>query len=375
MGLDHPRFEVRSRLGSGAAGDVLRAWDRELEEEVAIKVLSQATDAQITRLRREVKVARRLMHPNIRPTYDLLDLPDGRRAVTMAYVKGRSLEGRLAEEPSPPLESCLAWMLQLAQALEHAHAEGVVHRDLKPANVLIREDDDEALLADFGVAAVTATNLRATQSGVVMGTPLYMAPEQLAGAGVDARADLYALGLVTLQCLEGPEPIRARWERPPRVRRADLPEAVTELLERLLAPEPDRRPDAGEVVRTLRSALAAQGWATEARTPTRAVPWAWGALLGSAVLALTAWAAWELGAFGTESTRSARPETVAPRAAPGEPAPSTSAPAKRVPRRTGSNGPRPPSPAPAPQPAPAPPPDPDGRDPKAIRRRFEPTPM
>ena len=196
------RYELLGLLGVGGMGAVYRAHDRELDEEVALKMLRPAFLASagaLARFRREVKIARRVTHRNVARTFDIGQ--DGTsRFLTMELIDGPSLGRRLEDGGALGVEEALRVAREICDGLEAAHAVGVVHRDLKPDNVLLA--DDRVVVTDFGIARIDRGDGGATGAAIV-GTPAYMAPEQVLGQPADARADLYALGLVLFEMLVG----------------------------------------------------------------------------------------------------------------------------------------------------------------------------
>jgi serine/threonine-protein kinase len=195
------RYEVRRLLGAGGMASVFLADEIGLDRPVAIKVLPpelSRDEGLVARFQREAKTAARLDHPNIIPIHRV-ESEAGLHYFVMKYVPGRSLESVL-EAPDPiPLMVATRILGEAATALGHAHARGVVHRDVKPANIML-DQDDRVVLTDFGIArAGESTHL--TQTGMIIGTPHYMAPEQALSAEVDGRADQYALGVVAYEML------------------------------------------------------------------------------------------------------------------------------------------------------------------------------
>jgi tetratricopeptide (TPR) repeat protein len=191
----------------GGMGIVYRARDEELDLDVAVKVLRPelAEDPQwLERFRRELVLGRQVTHRNVVRIHDIGE-SDGLRFITMDFVEGRSLQAVLDQSPGGmPPERALRITCQLADALQHAHDAGVVHRDLKPGNVLLGPDDT-AYITDFGVAR-SLRHSGATEAGTIVGTPDYLSPEQAAGGTVDARSDLYALGILLFEMLTGQLP-------------------------------------------------------------------------------------------------------------------------------------------------------------------------
>jgi serine/threonine protein kinase len=204
------RYRVLTVLASGGSSVVYLAHHASLGREVAIKVVRPevfADDADVEGYLLEARIIAALSHPNILTVHDVGRLPDGRPYIVMEYVSGRSMSRLLEGGQVLPIDVAFDVMDQILAALEHAHAHGVVHRDIKPGNVLLRQRSTErpvAKLADFGIAKITATDeAQLTQLGMVVGTPRYMAPEQAAGEAVDARADLYSVGVVMYRALTG----------------------------------------------------------------------------------------------------------------------------------------------------------------------------
>src|SRR5262245_49911050 len=230
-------YEILGALGAGGMGEVYRAIDTKLKRQVALKVLRTAIAADsdgLARFQREGEVLASLNHPNIASIYGLEET-NGIRALVMELVEGPTLAERIAGG-SIPMSEALPIARQIAEALEAAHAHGIVHRDLKPANVRVRADGTVKVL-DFGLARLmdvrldgdisqhpTATTLAISRSGMIMGTPAYMSPEQAKGEHVDARTDIWALGCVLYEMLTG---------RPAFIR-----ETIAETLGRIIESEP-----------------------------------------------------------------------------------------------------------------------------------------
>jgi eukaryotic-like serine/threonine-protein kinase len=205
-----PRYRDPVRLAGGGMGDVYRATDRELDRTVAIKLLAGRYAADVeprARFMREALAAARLSAgPHTVTIFDVGEW-DGRPYLVMEYLPGGSLEQRLRDTGPPPLEQTLAWLAQAAAALDFAHAHGVIHRDVKPANLLL-DLEDNLHVADFGVAfAAGLTQL--TQTGALIGTAGYLAPEQASGVTATAAADQYALAVVAFELLTGGRPFQA----------------------------------------------------------------------------------------------------------------------------------------------------------------------
>jgi serine/threonine protein kinase/tetratricopeptide (TPR) repeat protein len=200
-----PRYHVESLLGTGGMGKVYKARDRELDRIVAIKVLRPdlMTDAQaMQRFKHELLLASSISHPNILRIHDLGEY-NGVKFISMAYVDGGDLTQLLHKEGRLPLDRVLNIMRQLAAALAAAHGVNIVHRDLKPQNILLN-NFDHVYVSDFGIAkTLESDRTSVTRTGAVLGTPLYMSPEQVEGKPVDHRSDLYTFGLILYEMLTG----------------------------------------------------------------------------------------------------------------------------------------------------------------------------
>ena len=206
-------YEFLGELGRGGSAVVYHARDRRLGREVALKVvrvapaMSGGDDDAIARLAREARTIAQLEHPHIVRVHAVRELRDG-LALEMPRIGGRTLKQLIADEgPLDPTRASVV-LADVASALAFAHAHGVVHRDVKPENIFVDDVTGRALLADFGVARSTESDARLTQTGVTVGTPAYMSPEQIEGRAVDGRSDLYSLGLVGWEMLTGRRP----WE-------------------------------------------------------------------------------------------------------------------------------------------------------------------
>jgi serine/threonine protein kinase len=191
------RYELLEPIGRGGMGIVFRALDRELGREVAVKVLHAHAPGAAERLVQEARILGRLEHPGILPVHDVGTLPDGRQFYVMKLVRGERLDQHVARGGT--IAERLRVFERLCDAVAFAHAHGVVHRDLKPENVMIGAFG-EVLVLDWGVAKLRDAR---PEHGAVLGTPGYMAPEQAAGAAVDERADVYALGGILEFLLRG----------------------------------------------------------------------------------------------------------------------------------------------------------------------------
>ena len=201
------RYAIDSEIGRGGMATVFLARDLKHRREVAIKVLHPSLSAVVgaDRFLREIETVAGLTHPHILALHDSGEA-GGLLYYVMPYIEGESLRERLDRETQLPVEEAVRIAREVASALDHAHARGIVHRDVKPANVLL--SDGKAVLADFGVARMTsaASRERITATGVAVGTPAYMSPEQAAGEEADERTDTYALGCVLYELLTGEPP-------------------------------------------------------------------------------------------------------------------------------------------------------------------------
>jgi serine/threonine-protein kinase len=263
------RYELLALLGAGGMGSVYRALDRELDEVVALKVLKRdlvGAPEMLERFRREVKLARRVTHPNVARTYDIGE-HEGERVLTMELVEGEPLARLMRRSGALPHRRVVEIALSLCEGLAAAHAVGVLHRDLKPDNVLLGKDG-RVVITDFGLARTLAGEGDASLTrGNAIGTPIYMAPEQLEGRDdIDGRADIFSLGVMLYEMWTGDLPwtgssawavAAVRLVAPPvdpRTHRADLPEAAAQLLLRCLARERvDRFPDVTALATALRA--------------------------------------------------------------------------------------------------------------------------
>ena len=203
------RYEILQLLGQGGMGAVYKAQDRELERFVALKVIRPELAVQpeiLRRFKQELILARQVTHKNAIRIFDLGEA-DGIKFITMEFIEGQDLKSLLVKQGKLSREECVRIMVQICLALEVAHGEGVVHRDLKPQNIML-DKSGHIFVMDFGIARSTAMP-GTTQTGTVLGTPEYMSPEQVMGEHVDARSDLFTLGVIFYELLTGDMPYKA----------------------------------------------------------------------------------------------------------------------------------------------------------------------
>jgi len=252
------RYEIEEELGRGGMSMVFQARDLRHDRTVALKVLLPELAASVgaQRFLREIEIAANLVHPHILPLYDSGDA-DGLLYHVTPSIDGESLRDRLKRERLLPIEEAARITAEVADALDYAHAQGVIHRDIKPENVLLSRR--HALITDFGIArAITlGGGERLTETGMAVGTPAYMSPEQARGEAVlDGRSDIYSLACVTYEMLAGEAPLSGRTPQITMVRRqSELPVALPLLRETV--PEP-----LGAAVQKALSRLPADRFAT-----------------------------------------------------------------------------------------------------------------
>ena len=279
------QYEIEGEIGRGGMSVVYRARDRRLNRPVAIKVLPPelAHDGAIrTRFTREAQMAAQLTHAHIVPIYDVGE-QDGLAYFVMAIVHGGNLAALLTREPRQPVEEARRLLSEIADALAYAHLRGVIHRDIKPDNILLDESSGRAMVTDFGIARAMEVSTRLTATGIAVGTPAYMSPEQALGdREVDGRSDIYSLGVLGYQMLTGRLPFSAgnsmalllkHVSEPPRPiaeLRTDTPKSLREAVERALMKSPeDRWPTAASMREALLSDRGGPAWRAEPREPVR----------------------------------------------------------------------------------------------------------
>ncbi|MBZ5595865.1 MAG: protein kinase [Acidobacteriia bacterium] len=267
-----PRYRIESVIGEGGMGKVYKAYDKDLDRTVALKVVRAefASDPNsMQRFKQELLLASRISHRNILRIHDLGDV-DGLKFISMAYVEGKDLHDLLTESGKMPIERAVNIAKQLASALEAAHTEGVVHRDLKPRNVLI-DQTDHVYVSDFGLAKSlegdTATQM--TRAGEVLGTPRYMSPEQAESKPADHRSDIYSFGVILYEMVTGEPPFGGdstmqvmyqhvtQKAKNPKLVNPEVPDYLAAVILRCLEKDPALRyPQARLILHDLESATA-----------------------------------------------------------------------------------------------------------------------
>ena len=258
-------YQVERTIGQGGFAAVYLVRDLTLKRPLAVKVLSPDLLASPTareRFRREAETVAQLSHPHIVPLHFIGDAQDV-FYLAMAFVDGESLADRIQREGRLSVEEAGRILREVASALDLAHRRGVIHRDIKPQNVLLERETGRSLVTDFGIAR-TAESASLTATGMMVGTPIYMSPEQVTGGAVDHRADLYALGVMGYEMLVGRPPFDgvtpteilmkrvAERAKPVEAARPDTPPALAAIVNRCLEQDPEKRFASGaEIVRAL----------------------------------------------------------------------------------------------------------------------------
>jgi tetratricopeptide (TPR) repeat protein/predicted Ser/Thr protein kinase len=297
------RYRVRRILGRGGMGAVYHVQDRQLDREVALKLIRAdiAENATVLeRFKREIQLSSKVTHKNVLRVYDLGE-SDGVQYLTMHYIEGEDLASLMKREKRLSTPRILVLFRQICEGLQAAHEQGVIHRDLKPQNVML-DSSDHVYLADFGLAK-TLEQSGVTQTGAVIGTPYYMSPEQVKGEPAGPRSDIYSLGVILYEMLTGVVPFAGssafevmiqRVQRPPRPAREinpQIPGYLEKILERCLAMDPEARyPSIGEILKD----LDAGRFHTTMRYELQKRRWLWPVAGGGALVLALALAGWWL---------------------------------------------------------------------------------
>jgi serine/threonine-protein kinase len=262
------QYRIVSPLGEGGMAAVYKAYQAVMDRYVALKILPRhfAADPQfVGRFEQEAKVIAKLQHVHILPVHDF-GTEDGYTYIVMPYVETGTIAELLHGKPLP-LKQIRKIITQVADALGHAHARGLVHRDVKPSNILIDEDGN-SLLTDFGIAKMVEATIQFTQTGAILGTPAYMSPEQIKGETLDGRSDIYSLGVVMYEMATGRPPYRAETPPaifvkhlhdplpPPRSFNPELPQNLERVILKTLAKDQnDRYASVSEMSQAIQSAI------------------------------------------------------------------------------------------------------------------------
>ncbi|HRL14107.1 MAG TPA: serine/threonine-protein kinase, partial [Aggregatilineales bacterium] len=253
VGRTITKYEILDTIGRGGMAAVYLGYQRDVDRQVAVKVLPPhpALDSQfVDRFQLEARTIARLQHPHILPLYDYGVTEDNIFFLVMPYINGGALDRRTAGK-SMPLHEIERILREVAAALDYAHRQGVIHRDIKPANILL-DREGNTFIADFGIAKLVGSSANLTGTGVV-GTPAYMSPEQAQGTSLDARSDIYSLGVVIWELLVGKPPFQADTpmqivlkhinETPPDITTVNpsLPPELDDVMARALTKDPAER--------------------------------------------------------------------------------------------------------------------------------------
>jgi serine/threonine-protein kinase len=279
------RYQILKELGRGGMGIVFQAHDKQLKEQVAIKILSPLLsndDEALERLKREVSSARRITHPNVIRIHDISEL-NGLHYVSMEYFPGTNLKDYVKQSGALSMMQAYNIASQICDGLEAAHRQGVIHRDLKTQNIIIH--GNQIKIIDFGLAR--SSNLEGmTATGLIMGTPEYMSPEQVSGQKVDERADIYSMGIILYELFTGKVPftgdsaIAVGFKQmkedplPPREVNPQLPAEIEKIILRALQKDPVRRYFSvaelrNELNEAVRTPVLAAGTDSSTRQPQR----------------------------------------------------------------------------------------------------------
>ncbi|MCA9816026.1 MAG: protein kinase [Cyanobacteriota/Melainabacteria group bacterium] len=258
------RYEVTSKLGEGGMGVVYKAWDPVLNQDVSIKLLKNIGNMEESAIRfqREAKAASHLTHANLATVLDFGATEDGTLYMVSKFIEGQTLAQRLRKEGALSLEKAISVFLQVADCMAYIHSKGILHRDLKSGNIIVWEEGEEieAHVLDFGIAKLLEEHILeddVTSAGTVLGSPMYMSPEQGLGKAVDFRSDIYSLGCMFYESITGSTPFKAdtifdvikmHAEVQPSpfsamIDRDDIPEDLEKLIYQMLSKKPEERPE------------------------------------------------------------------------------------------------------------------------------------
>lgn len=273
-----PQLEILRKLGSGSTADVYLARESALQRLVAVKVLHReiAADAIVCRrFEREAQSAARITHPHVTAIYRIDRLPDNIPYIVMEYIDGRRVSDVVASTGALPIDEARRLLGSVAEALAAVHERGIVHRDVRPENVFLENRTGRAVVGDFGIAAIlesgSGTITRLTAVGVRLGEMRYLSPEQIRDEGATEQSDIYSFGVLAYEVLTGRGPYETRTNvellaahlnqapRPLRELRPDVDPALATLIENCLAKDPQRRPNARDLMARL-SAVPAAGF-------------------------------------------------------------------------------------------------------------------
>jgi len=263
------RYVVKEVIGSGGMGQVLRAHDPHLAIDVAIKLLHKNDiDTTAARLQREAVAAGKLNHKNIARVYNFGQTADGEPYMVMEFVPGVTLSDVIKKESHLPIKQALDIFVQICSGLQLAHINNIVHRDLKPSNIMLADNSDkggkEAKILDFGVAKLDKVSQKLTSTSAIIGSPLYMSPEQASALEIDLRSDIYSLGCLMFETLTGIVPLKGknaletislhRGKAPPLIsdviEHAEFPDRLVNLINKCLAKLPEQRPQSVSEIST-----------------------------------------------------------------------------------------------------------------------------
>ena len=259
------QYELQKVLGSGAMGMVVQAYQKELHRDVAIKFIIECDSGRaelLKRFKREAQAMASMRHPNVCPLFDY-GVSNGNPYLVTELLHGRPLNEHMLRLGKLPLEEAVSTFRQIAAGLACAHELGITHRDLKPANVFVC-DDNRVMVVDFGLVSTVGAQTQLTKTGTVLGTPLYMSPEQVTGIGITTASDIFSMGIIAYEMFTGRQPstassmlsllkekLQGAWTPLRKLNPPDVPKHLCQLVDECMALEVDDRPNAKEVVKRL----------------------------------------------------------------------------------------------------------------------------